>query len=302
MELIRKAIIALTAEMLCAAPAHAQAPQAAPPTFGQPEPAPQTPRLLHPMFQDHAVVQRDRPIRVYGETTPGAVVTVTLGSTSVRASTGSNGHWSATLPAMPAGGPYTLTATANGESRTASDVLIGDVFLCAGQSNMALTQRAAAGAALDAQQATDGEIRQLSISNIARTAPISTFATSARWVVGSPQTVGDFSASCYYFVRELKKTVNVPMGMVVAAWGGARVRNWVSEEALRRLAYFNDELDMLALFRTDQQAAMRRWGTAWETWWKKVRPNGGEPWAEIFDDGSWEVGAVGAGKLGAVEW
>ena len=118
--------------------------------------------------------------------------------------------------------------------RTAEDVLLGDVFFCAGQSNMGFSQRQAQGAAEDARAAVDGQIRQLNISTHASLTPRQTFATSVRWVVGSPETVGGFSAACYYFARGLKKTVNVPMGMVVAAWGGARVRNWVSEGELRR--------------------------------------------------------------------
>ena len=135
-----------------------------------------------------------------------------------------SGHWTATLPAMPAGGPYTLIASGGGKSETASDVLVGDVFLCTGQSNMALSQRAVNNAAQDARTATDSQIRQLSIATTGSTSPLSTFATKVGWTVESPETVPNFSASCWYFVRDLKKTVNVPMGMVVAAWGGARVR------------------------------------------------------------------------------
>lgn len=181
------------------------------------QPAPAGPQLLHPMFQDHAVLQRDRPIRIYGEAEPGAAVTVTLGTLSAQARAGADGRWRAKLPAMPAGGPYSLSATAKGQTRTAQDVLLGDVFFCAGQSNMAFSQRQAQGAAEDARAAVDGQIRQLTISTNASLTPLETFATSVRWVVGSPETVGSFSAACYYFVRELKKTVNVPMGMVVAA-------------------------------------------------------------------------------------
>ncbi|MCM3880309.1 MAG: hypothetical protein ND807_09385 [Vicinamibacterales bacterium] len=247
------------------------------------------PQLLHPMFQDHAVLQRDRPIRIYGEAEPGVAVTVTLGTVSAQARAGADGRWRATLPAMPAGGPYSLSATANGETRTAEDVLVGDVFFCAGQSNMAFSQRQAQGAAEDARAAVDGQIRQLNISTNASLTPRQTFATSVRWVVGSPETVGSFSAACYYFARDLKETVNVPMGMVVAAWGGARVRNWVSESELRRAALDTADLDMLALSRTDQQAALRRWGAKWEAWWASALPHAGRPWMPDYSDASWKA-------------
>ena len=88
---------------------------------------------------------------------------MTLGTASVKARAGADGRWSATLPALAAGGPYTLTAAANGDARTASDVLVGDVFLCAGQSNMGFGQRQSQGAADDARTATDGQIRQLNM-------------------------------------------------------------------------------------------------------------------------------------------
>ena len=265
------------------------AQQQAPPGFQPPQPAPAGPQLLHPMFQDHAVLQRDRPIKVYGETAPGAAVTVLLGTATARAIAGFDGRWSAALPAMAAGGPYTLTATANDETRTASDVLVGDVFVCAGQSNMAFSQRQAQGAAADGRTATDKQIRQLAIPNHASPTPRQTFAHTVRWVVESPETVGNFSASCYYFVRELKKTVNVPVGMVVAAWGGARVRNWVSESGLRRLGLDNDDLSMLDLWRSDPQAALRRWGVKWESWWTLARPRDGRPWMPDYDDASWRT-------------
>jgi sialate O-acetylesterase len=272
--------------LLAASPFLVRAQQQAPPAG---------PQLLHPMFQDHAVLQRDRPINIYGETAPGAAVTVTLGTGTTQARAGADGRWRAVLPAMPAGGPYTLVATAGSDTKSAGDVLIGDVFFCAGQSNVAFAQRQAQGAAEDAHAATDGTIRQLNISTTASLTPLQTFATPVRWVVGSPETVGNFSAACYYFARDLKKIVNVPVGMVVAAWGGARARNWVSEGELRRAGLDTDDLDMLALWRTDQQAALRRWGAKWENWWTSALPNAGRPWMPDYSDTSWKTAPAALG-------
>jgi sialate O-acetylesterase len=251
------------------------------------------------MFQDHGVLQRDRPITVYGETAPNAAVTVTLATTSTQARAEADGRWSATLPAMAAGGPYTLTATANGETRTASDVLVGDVFFCSGQSNMAFSQRQADGAADDARTATDGQIRQLNVPTNASLAPLRTFASGVRWVVGSPETVGNFSAACYYFARDLKQTVNVPIGMVVASYGGARLRTFMSADALRKVGLENGDLDILDLYRRDQATASRRWGAKWESWWNTARPRNGQPWKSEFNDTSWKAAppALGAWAL-----
>jgi sialate O-acetylesterase len=291
--------VGLAAAMLWSGAVLAQR-QAQPPAGMQPpQPAPAGPRLLHPMFQDHAVLQRDRPVKVYGETAPGAAVTATIGSASVQARAGADGRWSATLPAMAAGGPYTLTASANGETITASDVLIGDVFFCSGQSNMGFSQRQADGAADDARTATDGQIRNFNVPTNASLTPRRTFASAVRWVVGSPETVGSFSAACYYFARELKKTANAPVGMVVASYGGARLRTFMSEEALRKLGIENDDLDILDLYRKDQEAGIRRWGARWESWWNAARPNEGQPWAPEFNDTSWKTAppALGAWAL-----
>ena len=271
MTMCRKPALGVAA-MLFSVGAIAQ--QQPPPGLQPPQPAPAGPQLLHPMFQDHAVLQRDRPIKVYGETAPGAAVTVTLGSASARgARRRPTGAGAPTLPAMAAGGPYTLTATANGETRTASDVLVGDVFFCAGQSNMAFGQRQAQGRGrrrphrdrrADPPAQHSDQRQPDAAPDVRPHGALGGGRARRRWAT--------FPPACYYFARELKKTVNVPVGMVVAAWGGARVRNWVSEGGLRRLGLDNDDLDMLALSRTDQQAALRRWGAKWESWWTAARP------------------------------
>ena len=255
----------------------------------QPPQPEQAPHLLHPLFQDHAVLQRARPINVYGDTVPGAAVAVTLGSATAQARADASGHWSASLPALSAGGPYTLTASANGETKTASDILVGDVFFCSGQSNMAFSQRQTQGAADDARSATDAGIRHFNVPASASLTPRRTFAGSPRWIVGSPETVGSFSAVCYYFARELKKSANVPIGLVTAAYGGARLRNFTSEETLRPLGLEPEDLDILDVYRKDQTAAIRRWGTRWESWWTAARPKDGRPWMPQYDDKSWKT-------------
>jgi sialate O-acetylesterase len=256
-------------------------------------------QLLHPMFGDHAVLQRDRPITLYGEAAPGAAVTVTLGRATAQAHADADGRWSTTLPALPAGGPYALTASAGGETATASDLLVGDVFFCSGQSNMAFSQRQADGAAEDARTATDGQIRYVNVPADASLTPRRTFARNVRWIVTSPETVGNASAVCYYFARELKKTANVPIGLVNASYGGARLRTFMSETALRTLGTENDALDVLDLYRTDPAAATRRWGSQWESAWEKGRPHDGRPWLSAYDEASWKIApaALGAWAL-----
>jgi len=250
--------------------------------------------LLHPMFQDRAVLQRDRPIPVYGKASPGAAVTVSLGSATASAKAGGDGRWQVTLPALPAGGPYVLEARGDtGADQKVTDILVGDVFLCTGQSNMQLAVRAAGNAQFEMRAATDSTIRQLTIDTAASPTPLDSFATPVSWIAASPDTVGSFSASCFYFARELRKSVHVPIGLVVSAWGGSRVRDWVSEPNLKKLGLYNDDLAMLDLYRADPQAAARRWDAAWEAWWHAHGK--GEPWKPDYPDSGWPTAPTGLG-------
>ncbi len=247
--------------------------------------------LLHAMFADHAVLQRDQPIAVYGQAKPGADVTVQLGAATASARADKDGQWRAILPTMPAGGPYVLHAASGGESQDVQDVLVGDVFLCTGQSNMQFSVRGAANANFEIAAASDGAVRELAVDRVPSAVELNTFRTPVSWKVESPQTAGDFSASCFFFARELRRHVKVPVGLITVAWGGTRVRGWVSQASLRKLGAFNDDLDMLALYQRDPVAASRRWDAAWESWW---RANGkGEPWKE--DTSSWPVAPAGLG-------
>jgi sialate O-acetylesterase len=241
--------------------------------------------LLHPMFADHAVLQRGAPIRIYGQAAPGSEIAVHLGNAASTARAAPDGRWAATLPAMAAGGPYTLEASSGGVSEKVSDVLVGDVFLCTGQSNMQLSVRRAANAEAEIAAATDGQVRELAVDRVPSAVPLARFSGPVAWKVESPQTAGDFSASCFFFARELRKHVKTPIGLVTVAWGGTRDRGWVSGPGLRALRFYNDDLDMLALYQRDAAAASRRWDTAWQNWW---RANGkGAPWKE--ETSSWPV-------------
>jgi sialate O-acetylesterase len=247
--------------------------------------------LLHPMFAEHAVLQRDRPIPVYGMAHPGAEVSVQLGTARVSTHASATGQWSVRLPAMPAGGPYTLRMNASGESQQITDLLVGDVFLCTGQSNMQVSVRRAANADTEIAAATDDQVRELAVDRVASPVALTAFSTPVSWKVESPQTAGDFSASCFYFARELRKHVKTPIGLVTAAWGGTRDRGWVSGPSLRALGTYNDDLDMLALYQRDPDAASRRWDAAWESWWHAHAKD--EPWKA--DTASWPVAPQGLG-------
>lgn len=110
-------------------------------------------------------------------------------------------------------------------------------------------------------------IRLLTVPDSSSARPEYTFVQPAPWRIAAPSTVPEFSAACFYFARELQKTVDVPMGLIVAAWGGSRIQTWMSEAALRAAGANAEALDVLALYAEQPAAAHARWGAMWEAWW-----------------------------------
>jgi sialate O-acetylesterase len=255
--------------------------------------------LLSALFQDHAVLQRGVPIRVWGQAASGAKVSLSLADASAQATADSAGNWSASLPAMAAGGPYTLTArTDAGQNQTASDVLIGDVYLCSGQSNMQLGVDHTLNADAEIHDSANDTIRLLTVPMKISAAPLADFPAPVTWQAVGPSTVGPFSAACYYFGRDLQKHVHVPLGLINDDWGGSNIRTWMSEEALRVQGGLDDKLDVLSLYAKDPAAATKRWGEMWEDWWRaRVLPAtpGAEPWSATLNDSDWPAAPADMG-------
>lgn len=240
--------------------------------------------LLHPMFQDHGVLQRDRPIPVWGDAKPGESVTVTLGNAKVTAKAGKDGRWQATLPAQKAGGPFTLSAKSGSAEQSATDVLVGDVYLCSGQSNMEMQVRRSLDAWVETgTRANQPQMRYLNVERDTATAVKRTFGKPVNWQVISPQTVGDMSAVCYFFGREMRKLEDVPVGLINTAWGGSTIESWMPVEELRKQPDYEDDLSFLAKYDSNQSEGVRAFIGGWEKWWKKT----GQPdyWREPFGQG-----------------
>ncbi len=256
--------------------------------------------LLHSLFQDHAVLQRDQPLRVWGRVDPGQQVKVEIAGKRARARAGADGHWEATLPALGAGGPYTLSVQAGQASQTVSDVLVGDVWLCSGQSNMELQVWRSLDARAEIAGAGNDHIRLLAVPQVAQVQAQREFDQPVAWKPVDSESVRDFSAACYFFARELQKTVDVPMGLVNAAWGGSRIQAWTSAPALRALGGYDGELDVLERYASDEMAAIGDWGQLWQGWWSG-RPGvagNDQPWSAGNAAGEW---AAAPAQLGAWE-
>lgn len=253
--------------------------------------------LMSGLFVDHAVLQRDRPINVFGRASAGEEVTVSLAGASASAKADARGAWSLTLPAMIAGGPQTLAARTASRSQTVNDVLVGDVWLCSGQSNMEWAVRNTLDAGSEVALSANDRIRQVTIERATSAASRSDFDQALEWKVAGPATTEHFSATCYYFVRELQKTVNVPQGIISANWGGSRIEPWMSEQALRNIDGYGEQLGLLGEFRTNRSVAFWHWGEIWQKWWigQSAVTQGKQPWSVRGDNVAWQPAPAALG-------
>jgi sialate O-acetylesterase len=179
------------------------------------------------------VIQRDAPVKVWGWAASAEKVSISFNGRNYNTVTGSDGKWVLKLPPMHAGGPYTMEISAS-NNISIKDIVIGDVWLCAGQSNMALTmERVKERYAVVIEQAENPFIRHFSVPtgydfNIPRED-----VQSGNWESASPETVLRFSATAYFFARTLYEKYQVPIGLINASVGGSPVEAWLSEDALK---------------------------------------------------------------------
>lgn len=234
--------------------------------------------LLDEVFQDHAVLQRDRSVPIWGSTKPNSEVVVSLLGHEVRVRADEKGAWRVELPAIAAGGPHELSVTSSsGEKQSIKDILIGDVWVCSGQSNMEMSVRASMNAWGEINRANNDSIRLLSIKRETSFAPRSSFVAPVKWQAVTPESIPEFSAVCYFYARELQKTMNVPMGLIHASWGGSKIEPWMSIESLREVGGLDDKLNVLSQQASNPKVATEQWGKVWQQWWSTRIP-GTQPW------------------------
>jgi sialate O-acetylesterase len=187
-------------------------------------------------ISDHAVLQRERPIQVWGWATPGAHLTAHFHDQAVSANADELGKWSLYLRPEPAGGPYVLSVGGDGPELRVSDLLVGDVWIASGQSNMEIPLSGFAGSAVikDAVKeiagATNPRLRLLLVQHKSSDFPLSD--VSGVWTTCRPETARNFSAVAYFFGREIASREGVPVGLIDSTWGGTPADSWVSMDTL----------------------------------------------------------------------
>ena len=212
--------------------------------------------FVHPLFTDNMVVQRDRRVPVWGWTEPGHRVTVRFHDKKTTVRADAQGKWRARLGPFKAGGPFVLEIEGP-QTVTLTNVLVGDVWICSGQSNMEMGIGGVNEAAAKIAQADFPRIRLYTVPKRVASTPQET-VTSGQWQACHPVTVaaggwGGFSAVGYFFGRDLYRQVQVPIGLIHTSWGGTVAEAWTSAEALQKMEDFRPSLDQLVQMTTNQK-------------------------------------------------
>jgi sialate O-acetylesterase len=199
---------------------------------------------LPKIIADHMVVQREMPVHVWGMAAPGEEVSVSFRGETRSSKTGRLGRWSVYLPPGEAGGPFQMTVRGPAaQNIILDDVLVGDVWVASGQSNMEFEMHKAATAAEDLPHAANPHIRLLMVKRNAAEYAQDDIATDG-WAASSPEVAKDFSAVAWYFAREIEQREHVPVGVIDSTWGGTLGESWT------RLTALGEDASLAPLFVT----------------------------------------------------
>ena len=235
---------------------------------------------LPAVFGDSMVLQRETEAPIWGWADPDERVVVTASWTDDEVTTHADGHgrWRVMFPTPGAGGPHTVTIA--GDNRIVlRDVLVGEVWLCSGQSNMEWPMRAVRDAASEIAAADVPDIRLFNVPNTISLHPRADIESS--WSACTPASVRDFSAVGYFFGRRLHEALGVPIGLVEADWGGTRIEAWMSPEALGEFGVHGPELELLDALQ-DPNARQTVAARLEREWWGNAdrRAPGGSRWMD----------------------
>jgi sialate O-acetylesterase len=232
---------------------------------------------LFPLFSDHAVLQSGKPVPVWGMASPGEEVSISIAGQTKSTKAGADGKWMVKLDALEAS-PKSATLTAKGTNTiTVNDVLIGEVWLGSGQSNMAMAVSRANDYEKEQAAAKLPQIRMFTTDRTV-TGPAADGKKNV-WIVCSPETVGAFSATAYFFGRELHSALKVPVGLINSSVGGTPIDSWIAADVQHASAELKPMFAALVKERAgldpaSQQAAYEKQLAAWPEAVKKARAEG----------------------------
>ena len=215
---------------------------------------------LPTVLGDHMVMQREIPAPIWGLAEPGDTITVTFAGQIRETIAAPDGSWQVNLDPLPASAaPRTLSVHSRGEDRTldCGDVLVGDVWLCSGQSNMQWPVHSARDADIEIRTAGYPEIRLYQVDRA--TSQVPRFSARATWRACSPDTIGTFSAVGYSFGRDLHHVLEIPVGLIDSSWGGSPAEAWTRVETLAAHEVTRPILRRWERLLADYPARLKQW-------------------------------------------
>jgi sialate O-acetylesterase len=248
---------------------------------------------LPPLFSDHAVLQRSSRAPIWGRADSGEQITIKLGSTTAHATADENGRWTTSLDlSRSEAGPTDLVVRGS-NSVTVTDVVVGEVWLASGQSNMEWLLKATTGSARQIAASANPLLRQFRVTKAESAVPLKN--VDGKWTVASPETSGEFTAVGYYFGRDLQQTLKAPVGIIHSSWGGTAVETWTSKETLDSVPEFKigaeKSEDNLRTYSRRVRTYLRAFADWQDAHQRKDRASTGVPSA-----GAWHPATV-PGKL-----
>ena len=246
---------------------------------------------LSKIFGDSMVLQRDRPIPVWGWAGKNEKLTVQFNKQAKKVTAGADGRWLVRLDPEAAGGPYDLKVT-GAETVQLHGILTGDVWICSGQSNMNFRVSSVRNSQQEIQQANYPNIRHFQVLNTVAGEPLEDLKqTEVGWKAVTHGNVGSFTAAGYFFGRELYENLKVPIGLIHTSWGGTDIETWISREGFASDETLEQTVKALPVLSTD--ALNQKWQqglTAKVTQLQHAAPAGGQTqeWKSLaFDDSKW---------------
>jgi sialate O-acetylesterase len=240
--------------------------------------------FVSPVIGEHMVLQRDKPNRVWGWTAPGAEVRVEIAGVTATAVAAADGRWQAEFTPPPAGGPYVLKI--DGPQRVElADILVGDVWLCSGQSNMEYGLARTLDGEAAVKAANHPSIRLFRLST--KPAYAAAAVPPGQWQQCTPETIGGFSAVAFYFGRKVSADTGIPVGLIQAAVGGTPAETWMSPDSLRTMPDFTAALTEIDRLKT---LGGEQYGNYISHWYDEFDRGQKEGWGnEKFGDSAWKT-------------
>jgi sialate O-acetylesterase len=215
------------------------------------------------IISDHMLLQRDMPVRIFGNAQPGEVVSVAFRGQTAQTTTDAVGRWEVWLQPLAAGPAADMTIRGT-NTIVVSDVLIGDVWIGSGQSNMQWAVRQSDNADAEVAAARFPQIRLFYVPRKGSAVPAED--VDAKWIVCSPESIKEFSAVLYFFGRQMHQDLRVPMGLIHSSWGGTPIASWISGPSLTGntrlapfLSYWENVIRQYPINWTRYEQALKKW-------------------------------------------